>query len=195
MNVKNYERSEISLHLQANMFIFHSFMDTGHRFWLRGKGQYNTQIIAFARVTSLVSISWAPVPRAMQLGPGGITFSCLHYRRRTLRFRKKKKLLAKLFTICPTGRPYLYYPGPQIILVSSPYRFLNFKCYLLYKHSQKGNPEHKCHCLCSKDVQKYERFIQLFPKIRQILLSPKLWMRKLYFRKLKKPISYQKTCK
>ena len=95
MNVKNYERSEISLHLQANMFIFHSFMDTGHRFWLRGKGQYNTQIIAFARVTSLVSISWAPVPRAMQLGPGGITFSCLHYRRRTLRFRKKKKAAGK----------------------------------------------------------------------------------------------------
>lgn len=105
VNVKNYERSEISLHLQANMFIFHSFMDTGHRFWLRGKGQYNTQKIAFARVTSLVSVSWAPVPRAMQLGPGGITFSCLHYRRRTLRFRRKKKkeLLAKFFNICPTG--------------------------------------------------------------------------------------------
>ena len=101
MNVKNNERSEISLHLQANMFISHSFMDTGQRFWLRGKGQYSTQIIAFARVTSLLSVSWAPVPRATQLGPGGITFSWLHYRRRTLRFRRKKRAAGKTLQPLP----------------------------------------------------------------------------------------------
>ena len=125
MNVKNYEGSEISLHLQANKLIFHSFMDTGHSFWLRDKGQCNCQTIAVARVTWLVPVSWAPVPTG-QCNEGQVTsshsVSCITGEPQISEKNQTsvRKLGTKLSNTGPSGRHYLYYPGQQTNLPSSP---------------------------------------------------------------------------
>lgn len=159
MNVKNYEGSEILLYFKANKLAFHSFMVIDCKYDILSSETESVSVKAIVDASSL----HPSFCRAMLQGPGDIfTLTGVHSRWRTSSFRNNnflRKLLAKLFTYAPVAdiifnilerKQSFPHPYRKVLsLTSSAVYCTNILEKLIQNKS--------CRCLCSKDVQKYER--------------------------------------